>query len=68
MKPTLKNRNNMKVAKSMNSARYLKSLDGETMFFRGEHPDKRSNAVWVKYMINKYPHLNWMGSKKKINK
>ena len=55
----------MKVAKSMSSARYLKSLGGETMFFRGEHPDKRTNAEWVRYMVNKHPELDWVSKKKK---
>ena len=55
----------MNVASAKASARYLKSLGGETLFFRGEHPDKRSNAEWVKYMVKKYPELDWMSSKKK---
>ncbi len=45
----------MKVSQSKASARYLKSLGGETMFFRGEHPDKRTNAEWVRYMVKKNP-------------
>jgi len=55
----------MKVAKSINSARYLKSLGGETIVFRGEHPDKRTNAEWVRCMVKKYPHLDWISSKKR---
>jgi hypothetical protein len=47
------------------SKSYLKSLGGETMFFRNEHPDKRSNVEWVRYMVNKYPELDWVSSKKK---
>ena len=38
---------------------YIKSLGGETMFFRGEHPDKRSSVEWIRYMNKKYPHLKW---------
>lgn len=55
----------MKIAQAKASARYLKSLGGETLFFRGEHPDKRSNREWVEYMVKKYPELDWMSSKKK---
>jgi len=55
----------MKVAQSKASARYLKSLGGETMFFRGEHPDKRTNAEWVRYMVKKYPELDWISTKAK---
>ena len=56
---------NMNVSASKASARYIKSLGGETMFFRGEHPDKRTNAEWVRYMVKKYPDLDWISSKKK---
>ena len=55
----------MSKTKSSKNYNYIKSLGGETMFFRGEHPDKRSNAEWVKYMVNKYPELDWMSTKKK---
>lgn len=40
---------------------------GEEMFFRGEHPDKRSGKEWVAYMNKKYPDLNW-GIRKKDRK
>jgi hypothetical protein len=55
----------MKVSQSKASARYLKSLGGENMFFRGEHPDKRTNAEWVRYMVKKNPDLDWVSSKTK---
>ncbi len=55
----------MKVSQSKASARYLKSLGGENMFFRGEHPDKRTNAEWVRYMVKKNPDLDWVSTKKK---
>ncbi len=55
----------MKIAERKASARYLKSLGGETMFFRGEHPDKRTNAEWVRYMLKKNPELDWMSTKAK---
>ena len=53
------------MAKSSKNYNYIKSLGGETMFFRNEHPDKRTNAEWVKYMVKKYPELDWMSDKKK---
>jgi uncharacterized membrane protein YcgQ (UPF0703/DUF1980 family) len=40
---------------------YLKGLNGEEFFFRGQHPDKRTDMEWVKYMNKKYPHLKWTG-------
>ena len=33
----------------------------DSIFFRGEHPDKRTPKEWVKYMNKKYPHLKWNG-------
>ncbi len=55
----------MKIAERKASARYLKSLGGETMFFRGEHPDRRTNAEWVRDMVKKYPELDWISTKAK---
>ena len=40
---------------------FLKSISGEEFFFRGQHPDKRTDMEWVKYMNTKYPHLKWTG-------
>jgi uncharacterized membrane protein YcgQ (UPF0703/DUF1980 family) len=40
---------------------YLKGLNGEEFFFRGQHPDKRTDMEWVKYMNTKYPNLKWTG-------
>lgn len=40
-------------------------LDGDGIFFRGEHPDNRSPKEWVKYMNKKYPHLKWNGKEGK---
>lgn len=36
------------------------SAGSDSMFFRGEHPDKRSPKEWVKYMNKKYG-LKWNG-------
>jgi len=49
---------------SKESSKVLK-FSGDEMFFRGEHPDKRSNKEWVAYMNNKYPHLKWNGKESK---
>ena len=40
---------------------FLKSLSGERFFFRGQHPDKRTDKEWVAYMNKKHPHLKWNG-------
>ena len=42
-----------------------KVFNADTMFFRGEHPDKRTNKEWVRYMVNKYPELDWVSKKNK---
>lgn len=44
---------------------FLKSLNAETFYFRGQHPDTRTPAEWVKYMNGKYPHLKWNGKDSK---
>jgi hypothetical protein len=46
------------------STKYIKSLGGESMFFRGEHPDKRTDLEWVKYMNKKYG-FKWTGKDSK---
>jgi hypothetical protein len=47
---------------------FLKSISGEEFFFRGQHPDKRTDMEWVKYMNSKYPHLKWNGKDDKESK
>ena len=47
---------------------FLKGLNGEEFFFRGQHPDKRTDMEWVKYMNSKYPHLKWNGKDDKESK
>lgn len=36
----------------------LQNNEGE-LFFRGDHPDKRTGPQWVKAMNRKYPELEW---------
>ena len=53
---SMKNTNTVK-----ENVEFLKGLSGEEFFFRGQHPDKRTDMEWVKYMNKKYPHLKWTG-------
>lgn len=39
------------------------SMGPKPIVFRGEHPDKRTDKEWVKYMCKKYPELGWMSAK-----
>ena len=52
---------NTKVNTVKENVEFLKSLSGDEFFFRGQHPDTRTDKEWVKYMNNKYPHLKWTG-------
>ncbi len=53
------------VKETKEMVQFLKSLSGEEFFFRGQHPDKRSDKDWVKYMNKKHPHLKWSGKEEK---
>jgi hypothetical protein len=46
---------------------HLSHLNEGEIFFRGDHPDKRTNKKWVSDMNEKYPELNW-GVKKRDRK
>lgn len=53
--------NNTQVNTVKENVEFLKGLNGEEFFFRGQHPDKRTDMEWVRYMNKKYPHLKWTG-------
>lgn len=42
-----------------------KALGPKPIVFRGEHPDTRTDKEWVRYMVKKYPELDWISSKQK---
>ena len=49
------------------SAKYIKSLGGESMFFRSDYPEwmsVKTDLEWVKYMNKKYG-TKWNGKDSK---
>ena len=42
-----------------------KALGPKPIVFRGEHPDTRTDKEWVRYMVKKYPELDWISEKQK---
>jgi hypothetical protein len=62
---TIKNQSmkatNTKVNTVKENVEFLKSLSGDEFFFRGQHPDTRTDMEWVNYMNKKHPHLKWTG-------
>ena len=49
-----------KVNETKANVEFLKGLNGEEFFFRGQHPDKRTDKEWVAYMNKKYG-FKWTG-------
>ena len=46
---------------------HLSHLNEGEIFFRGQHPDKRTGKQWVAFMNRRFPELNW-GIKKRDRK
>jgi len=65
-----KNQSNMSsksVGAKITPAKYIKSLGGESMFFRSDYPEwmeSKSDLQWVKYMNKKYG-FKWTGKDSK---
>jgi len=45
----------------------LNHINEGEIFFRGQHPDKRTGKEWVKFMNNKFG-LNWGIGKRELKK
>ena len=55
------------VGAKITQAKYIKSLGGESMFFRSDYPEwmtAKSDLEWVKYMNKKYG-TKWTGKDSK---
>lgn len=44
------------------------SVGPKPIIFRGEHPDKRTDKEWVRYMCEKNPELDWLPKKQRVSK
>jgi hypothetical protein len=53
-----------KVNEIKENVEFLKGLNGEEFFFKGQYPEymtAKSDKEWVAYMNKKNPNLKWTG-------